>query len=249
MRLAAYGPDGAGEGPAHRSEPPVRSMRRWGMRPAVVARVGLALAALAVLVGVGGLLTGAWGTGGPTTPERPALPLPRGSPGASGPSAAPAEASRGAAEDAREATATQVYVHVAGQVADPGLYQLDDGARVAAAIEAAGGAVGQADLSRVNLAAHVSDGQQIYVPATGEPARPGAAGEPGAGPAAEQTVVNVNTAPAATLETLPGIGPSRAQDLIRWRTENGPFESVEDLLQVPGIGPATLERLREQVRV
>jgi len=214
------------------------------MRPAVVARVGLALVALVVLVGVGGLLTGAWGSGGSAAPERPALPLPRGSPEASG---APGDA--GASGGASEATSDQLYVHVAGQVADPGLYRLADGARVAAAVEAAGGAVGEADLSRVNLAAPISDGQQIYVPATGEPGHPAAPGEVGAGAEDEQSVVNVNTATAEQLETLPGIGPARAQDLIQWRSENGPFETVEDLLQVSGIGPATLDRMREQVRV
>jgi len=242
------------------------------MRPAVAARVGLALVALAVLVGVGGLLTGAWGTGGSAGPERPALPLPRGSPEAPGASGGSADASGGAGEagsggasgevgapgssgDAvapggtSHATSDHLYVHVAGQVADPGLYRLDDGARVAAAVEAAGGAVGEADLSRVNLAAPVSDGQQIYVPATDEPGRPAATGGAGAETEDEQTVVNVNTATAEELQTLPGIGPARAQDLIQWRSENGPFEAVEDLLQVSGIGPATLDRLREQVRV
>lgn len=244
MRLAAYDPGGAGAGAAHRCEPEEHSKGRWGMRPAAVARMGLALVALVVLVGAGGLLTGAWDIGGSTAPERPALPLPRGSHEAS---SAPGDA--GASDDASEATSEKLYVHVAGQVADPGLYRLDEGARVAAAIEAAGGAVGEADLGRVNLAARVRDGQQVYVPATDEPGHPGAPGGAGAGAEDQQSVVNVNTATAEQLETLPGIGPARAQDLIEWRTENGPFETVEDLLQVSGIGPATLDRLREQVRV
>ena len=147
-----------------------------------------------------------------------------------------------------EAAPSQVYVHVAGQVGDPGLIHLDDGARVATAIEKAGGATDDADLSRVNLAAQVIDGQQVYVPADGEAGAPAAADPASAGGSVE-AVINVNTASADQLEELPGIGPARAADLLEWRAENGPFESVEDLLQVPGIGPATLEDLRDQVRV
>ncbi|MCR2785552.1 MULTISPECIES: ComEA family DNA-binding protein [unclassified Microbacterium] len=138
-----------------------------------------------------------------------------------------------------------VYVHVSGAVAVPGLYRLDDGARVVDAIAAAGGFGEGADEAAVNLARIVGDGEQLHVPVVGEavPAAtaPGAAAPPGGGK------VNLNTADLAALDTLPRIGPALAQRIIDWRDENGRFTSVDDLLAVPGIGDKMLAALRDLV--
>ncbi|MFI2366397.1 helix-hairpin-helix domain-containing protein [Promicromonospora sp. NPDC019610] len=159
----------------------------------------------------------------------------------------------------------ELLVHVVGEVARPGLVTLPDGARVADAVEAAGGVTRKADLTAVNLARTVVDGEQLYVPKPGEPvpgaAAPGAGGAPaaggggagggGAGGGAGGTAgaVDINTADAAGLEALPGVGPSIAQAIVEWRETNGAFASVDELDDVPGIGPATLDELRDSARV
>jgi competence protein ComEA len=138
-----------------------------------------------------------------------------------------------------------LLVDVAGWVRRPGVYEFAAGARVIDAIEAAGGARPGADLQVLNLAAPLVDGSQILVPKEGE-AAPVPAPIPGA-PAGG--LVNVNTATAAELETLPGIGEVTAQAIIDHRTENGPFTSVDQLLDVTGIGDVTLENIRDLVTV
>jgi competence protein ComEA len=152
-----------------------------------------------------------------------------------------------------------VKVHVVGAVRRPGLYRLAAGARIDDAVEAAGGAAKGADLGGVNLAAPVADGTQIRVPARGEEPVPGdrATPAPGGsgllptGPATAQGsdggTVNLNTADATTLQTLPGIGPALSQRLIEWREQQGPFTSSADLDAVPGIGPAMLAKLEGKV--
>ncbi|ALJ20526.1 ComEA family DNA-binding protein [Microbacterium sp. No. 7] len=140
------------------------------------------------------------------------------------------------------ATAAPVYVHVHGQVVSPGLYRLDEGARVVDVVAAAGGMTDAADAAAVNLARALSDGEQLYVPAVGEVPPPSAAA---AGEADGR--VNLNTADAAALDTLPRVGPAIAARIIQWRDENGPFTSVEDLLAVSGIGEKMLEGLRDLV--
>lgn len=136
-----------------------------------------------------------------------------------------------------------VYVHVFGAVATPGLYVLDDGARVADVIAAAGGLAEGADASAVNLARRVGDGEQLYVPAVGETPPATAAAPAGDGR------VNLNTADIAALDTLPRIGPAMAERIVQWRESNGRFTSVEDLLAVPGIGDKMLESLRDLVTI
>jgi competence protein ComEA len=137
---------------------------------------------------------------------------------------------------------TAIYVHILGQVERPGLYELPDGARAVDAVAAAGGFTVQADAAGLNLARFVSDGEQIVVPAIGETtaAAPGIAGD---------GRVNLNTADAATLDTLPGVGPATAAKILAWRDEHGRFESVEDLLDVGGIGEAKFDALRDLVTV
>jgi competence protein ComEA len=142
-----------------------------------------------------------------------------------------------------EPVATVIYVHVLGQVATPGLYELPDGARAVDAVAAAGGFTEQADAAGVNLARFVSDGEQIVVPAIGEAGSGAVPGMTGDGR------VNLNTADAAALDTLPGVGPATAAKILAWRDEHGRFESVDDLLDVGGIGEAKLDAIRDLVTV
>ena len=190
------------------------------------------------------------------------------------PSANPSESAQGGASG--EAT---VRVHVAGAVNNPGVYTLPAQGRAVDAIAAASGAAADADLDRVNLAGALSDGVQIYVPHRGETAAPaqiqpnGGRANAGQGNAANgasqdgtqpqpartltpagsaqkgSTPVNINTATAEELQTLPRIGPAMAQRIIAWREAHGGFRSVDELDAVPGIGPSMLENLRPLVTV
>jgi competence protein ComEA len=139
-------------------------------------------------------------------------------------------------------------VDVAGWVRHPGVYEFQDGERVVDAIEAAGGARGGALLSSLNLAAPLVDGSQILVPKQGPAGTPAAAGATGSG-SAPGALINVNTASATDLEALPGVGEVIAQAIVDYRTENGPFTSVDQLLDVSGIGDATLADIRDLVTV
>lgn len=137
----------------------------------------------------------------------------------------------------------QLYVHVLGAVAHPGLYVLDLDSRLVDAVAAAGGTTDDADLTAINLARVLSDGEQIVVPTI-----TAAADSPQA-PAPTDDRIDLNAADQAALETLPRIGPALAEQIIVWRDENGPFQSVDDLLAVPGIGEKLLAGIREAVRV
>lgn len=143
-----------------------------------------------------------------------------------------------------EPSPDEIVVHVAGAVTTPGVYRLAADARVVDAIDAAGGANAAADMSRVNLAAPLADGQQVYVVAVGEDPPPALGG---AGPPTESgpAVVDINRATAAELEALPGIGPALAAAIVGHRDEHGPFVAVESLLDVSGIGEAKLAGLRD----
>lgn len=138
-----------------------------------------------------------------------------------------------------------IYIHILGEVEHPGLYTLPDGDRAVDVIAAAGGFTKKADPASINLARVLSDGEQIVVPAVG--AAPVATGG-GVAPAGGAKV-NLNTADATALETLPRIGPAMAQRIIDWRTKNGRFSSVEDLLDVTGVGDATFAGLKDLVTV
>ena len=143
--------------------------------------------------------------------------------------------------------AAELIVDVAGWVHRPGVYRFDPGARVVDAVDRAGGARDGADLSLLNLAAPLVDGQQVLVPKEGETVA-GAGTGTMTGPGGT-AIVNINTADETTLETLNGVGPALATAIIQYRTEHGPFTSVDQLDDVSGIGPATLEKLRPQVTV
>ena len=141
-------------------------------------------------------------------------------------------------------SAPELRVHLSGAVQNPGVYAADEGDRLAQVIEAAGGAAEGADLAAVNLAVRVKDEDHWHIPRLGE--APQAASSPGIGLTGK---VNVNTADLQLLIGLPGIGEVRAQAIISYRDANGPFSSVEDLLAVPGIGPVTLDGIRDLVEV
>ena len=158
-----------------------------------------------------------------------------------------------AATSAVPAAPARIVVHVAGAVVAPGVYEVAPTARAADAVAAAGGPTADGELDALNLAAPLADGERIYVPRVGEvdptavpaggaPAPPGATAAP-AGP------VDLNTATAEQLDTLPGVGPSTAAAIVDDRARNGPFASVDDLDRVTGIGPAKLDALRDLVTV
>ncbi|MGE0779451.1 helix-hairpin-helix domain-containing protein [Mycolicibacterium sp.] len=155
-----------------------------------------------------------------------------------------------------------VVVSVVGLVHTPGLVTLPPGARIADALEAAGGALDGADVLGLNMARRVNDGEQIVVGIGAPPGRPAEMGssvlaEPSpstgqSGPengSATGDVVDLNTATVEQLDTLPGVGPVTAAAIVAWRDANGRFDSVDQLGEVDGIGPARLDKLRDRVRV
>jgi competence protein ComEA len=152
-------------------------------------------------------------------------------------------------------TPAPVRVYVTGAVREPDVYVLSPGSIVKDAIAAAGGAAGDADLERINLAVQVHDQQQIYVPRQGEgtpPVPPVATALPAAesrSDALSVSIVNINSASAAELEALPGIGPAFAQRIVDYRAEHGPFVMIDDLMEVKGIGPATFAKLEGLITV
>ncbi len=136
-----------------------------------------------------------------------------------------------------------VFVHVSGAVNAPGLYEVEQGSRVADAVQAAGGFAEDADADSCNLARLVEDGEHIIVNRKGEEASPDGISVVDAGSVNNTGVINLNTASAAQLETLPGIGASTAAKIVGDRESNGPFKSVQDLMRVSGIGEKKLEAL------
>jgi competence protein ComEA len=154
--------------------------------------------------------------------------------------------------------APEIIVHVAGAVASPGVVRLPGGSRVNDAVGIAGGPLPTADLDQLNLAALLVDGDRVFVPQVGATPPPtialrvgGAAGGSGssATPANAATPVNINTADAAALDALPGVGPSTAAAIIAYRTEHGRFTDVEELQEVRGIGPSKFEAMRDLATV
>lgn len=149
---------------------------------------------------------------------------------------------------------TAVTVHVVGEVRRPGVVTLPAGSRVSTALDEAGGETGEADLTGVNLARPLVDGEQVHVPRPGETppaaaAPPGAPAAPGAPAGEAGAPVNLNTADLTTLESLPGVGPVLAQRILDWRTEHGRFTAVEELGEVSGIGDKIYAQLEPKVAV
>lgn len=215
--------------------------------------------AACILVAVAGLvLAGRWLSAhrAPETPGPGAdgTDVPAGAKAAGwspdGPAASSPRAEGPLVEETPEGT---VLVHVAGAVRHPGVYRLQADARVRDAVERAGGPARRGDPNGLNLAAVVQDGTQVVVPRRVPPgavATPPAAGGVGEGAtAAPAAPVNLNTASSEELQTLSGVGPATAAAIIEYRAQNGGFRSVDDLDQVPGIGPKTMEELRDAVTV
>ena len=162
-------------------------------------------------------------------------------------------------------SSVNIMVYVSGEVVKPGVYVLLATARVIDALQAAGGATNHADLVVVNLAAPLVDAAQVFIPRMGSTPRvtlprphaginlPITGGSGGAGPGGGATstagIVDINSATLFDLDALPGVGPSTAQAIIDYRTANGPYASVDDLLNVRGIGPSKLAAMRARVRV
>ncbi|WP_203233828.1 MULTISPECIES: ComEA family DNA-binding protein [unclassified Actinomyces] len=234
---------------------PVRRPRRLALAPRAAIGLGMALVVVALALALRTVLMAP-----PSTPQADSR--------APAPETTPATATAPGPE-APESTAVstgmagELVVHVAGAVSSPGVVVLPAGARVVDAIDAAGGALPDADTDQLNLARTLSDGEQVRVPHVGEDASAwntgggigeqagsdsGATGSEGSGTTVGGRV-NINTADAAELEALPGIGPALAQRIVDYRNEHGPFASVDELTSVSGIGAAKLEALRDRAAV
>ena len=141
---------------------------------------------------------------------------------------------------------TDIYVHICGAVINPGVYQVPAGTRVYQALELAGGSSDDAYLSGINLADKLADGQKVYIPAEGENAEGILSIDSGG---VQSVMININTASEAELMTLPGIGQSRAKDIINYRVKNGLFESIDDIMKVSGIKEAAFEKIKDLIKV
>lgn len=216
-------------------------------RHSAPARIRLRAAAVLVIVlGLLSWLLVSWLTGdragSEPLPEPPALASERSQPGE--------EPSQAAAAESGEQDGVAV-VHVAGAVQEPGVVEVPAGARVHEAVEEAGGAAGDAALEGLNLAEQVQDGVLIWVPTREEleegQGPPAGTGQGSSAGGDEGSLINLNTADAAALEELPGIGPALSQRIVEHRETHGDFGSLEDLAAVSGIGPSILSDVEDLV--
>jgi competence protein ComEA len=143
---------------------------------------------------------------------------------------------------------TDVVVDVAGAVADPGVYRLPAGTRVNDAVQRAGGATAHAEIDALNLAARLTDGQQVIIPARAESPVGVAGGVAGSAGADPEAPINVGTASVEDLDTIEGIGPVTAQKILEFRDQHGGISSVDQFDQIDGIGPATMDALRSRLQ-
>jgi len=144
-----------------------------------------------------------------------------------------------------------MVVYITGAVPRPGVYALPDGARVQDAISAAGGFLAEADKETINLARVLEDGEMLEIPYTTgfSPVIPTPLQNTIITAGSDTDLIDINTATSFELDTLPGIGPTTAQKIIDYRDENGPFLSIEDIINVSGIGPGTYERIKDLITV
>ena len=249
-------------------------MSRFTLSP----RAALLLVGVVGVLALGVIVAGWWGGGRGGGTDEPGVSIvtgapTAGNPGPPGTASAPASAApaaSGSASGSPSPSPDVAVLYVVGAVEHAGVVRVAADARVTDALTAAGGAAADADLSRLNLARPVVDGERLYVPRIGEaevPAELPAGGGAGAGAGvgvgsggsasagagggagAAAQVVDLNTSDAATLETLPGIGPALAERILAWRDEHGGFRSVEDLLEVSGIGEGRFAELQDRVTV
>jgi competence protein ComEA len=204
-------------------------------------RSGWVVAGFVLLVVAAALVL--WARGAPAQIAPPATP--------------PAGESAALAPTSASPTTAFLYVDVSGAVRRPGLYKLQPGSRVADAIRAAGGAVRRADLEVLNLAQPLTDGVKVDVARKGtsqgavasSAASSGTAGTTGVAPSPTVPIVNINTADEPTLELIPGVGPVTANAILDYRNRIGRFSTIEQLLDVNGIGPATIENIRPYITI
>ncbi len=151
-----------------------------------------------------------------------------------------------------EESAAVIYVDVGGEVNQPSVVELSDGSRVTDAIAAAGGLTEKADLTDINRAAFVSDGEKIFIPSQEESDSEGVlSSQSGSSSSARSSdgKININTADSSQLQELNGVGPATAEKIINYRKQNGRFQSIEDIKNVSGIGDKTYEKLKDHIRV
>jgi competence protein ComEA len=249
---AVPGGEGSAGGGANRSAVVVRFLDELGVPPRRMASVAIVVG---VVLALGAL---AWLALRPVGASEDSADLFAGS-AVTVPASADAEAEPGGTATT-PTTGAGIVVHAAGAVSRPGLYRLPRDARVADLLDAAGGPTLETDLDRVNLAAPLADGQRLYLPRRGEGspavvgpdggAVSGGTGATGAtASGAPSGPIDLNTATAEQLDTLPGVGPATAAAIVSHRERNGPFSSVDGLLDVRGIGPSKLEAMRDLVTV
>ena len=150
-----------------------------------------------------------------------------------------------------ESEAARIFVDIGGEVVSPMVVELEEGSRVGDAIEAAGGVTENADLTDINRAAFVEDGEKIYIPPAeieGEESE-GNVSSSGHQASRGDSRININTADSAQLQELDGIGPATAQKIIDYRKENGRFSSIEDIKNVSGIGDKSFEKIKDRIKV
>jgi competence protein ComEA len=260
----------ASESPEQRPAPgrhahrPLTARRRLGgwvddRLPAALqgrAHLGSAQFGLVALVVAVGLVVGAWwlvrsggssGGAGEVAPPRPSV---ASAPGPESPAVSPSPEQSGLtalATGVPAAVGEQIVVDVVGKVRRPGIAVLPAGSRVVDAVRAAGGMRPGVDPATVNLARPLTDGEQIVIGLAGVPGAPGGPPPPAGAPASGEVLVNLNTADQAALETLPGVGPVTAAAILEWRAEHGGFTSVDELLEVSGIGEVTLAEIAPHV--
>lgn len=146
-------------------------------------------------------------------------------------------------------TPLPLRVDVAGAVVAPGVYRLPPGSILQDALAAAGGASPRADLSLLNLAHRLQDGEQVLVPETAPTSQPAATGAVGSTTPGAANRININAAGVSELEALPRVGPALAQRIVDYRSAHGPFRAIEDIMQVSGIGPATFAQIKDLITI
>lgn len=150
-------------------------------------------------------------------------------------------------EKAEDEEAIIMMADIKGAVVNPGVYEIHEGGRVVDLIELSGGLLDDADTAAINFALYVQDEMSIYIPRIGENVH--AALPVQVGEAAGKGTVNLNSAQSSELQTLPGIGPAKAEAIIEYRETNGPFKKIEDLKEISGIGDKTFDKLKDQISV